>query len=158
MRGMRPVPTPSWVEMAHTLSNRSLRVLIVRSGNMAWRRPCQAKWLRPWRGRYRMLSETESEQRRNLRDIIAPTAFLRLAAGWGRPGDASGITLERQPERQELYRSARPRRWRAGSRDRFVRRTRADHPLRGQGCRDPLRQHGLCPLRIPRLIRDPFRT
>ncbi len=27
-----------------------------------------------------------------------------------------------------------------------------DHPLHRQGCRDPLRQHGLCPLRGPRLI------
>ena len=44
-----------------------------------------------------MLSETESEHRRNLRDIIAPTAFLRLAAGWGRPGICSGDSMLSSP-------------------------------------------------------------
>ena len=50
-------------------------------------------------------------------------------------------------ERQELYRSGRSYARRAGPRDRLVRRPRADHPLHRQGCRGPLRQHGLCPLR-----------
>jgi hypothetical protein len=37
-----------------------------------------------------MLWETKSEHRRNLRDVIAPTAFLRLAAGRVRPAICSG--------------------------------------------------------------------
>src|SRR5271169_5879775 len=40
-----------------------------------------------------MLSETKSEQRRNLRDGVAPTAFLRLAAGRVRPGICSGDSM-----------------------------------------------------------------
>ncbi len=60
---------------------------------------------------------------------------------------AAGIAHQGQPKRQELYRPARPAARRAGPRDRLLRRPRADHPLRRQGRGDPLRQHGLCPLR-----------
>src|SRR6266446_3836254 len=118
-----------------------------------------------------MFRETASEREGNLLDVIAPTAVLRLAAGWvrprivrgnamvrsrnaravanlgiacalticrgagavqaalrdrsrlfrrrdhasGRPGDAAGIASQGQPERQELYRSARTGRRRPGS-------------------------------------------
>ena len=40
-----------------------------------------------------MLWETKSEHRRNLRDVIAPTAFLRLAAGRVRPAICSGDSM-----------------------------------------------------------------
>lgn len=40
-----------------------------------------------------MLWETKSEPRRNLRDVIAPTTFLRLAAGRGRPAICSGDSM-----------------------------------------------------------------
>ena len=61
------------------------------------------------------------------------------------------LRLKGSSERQELYRPGRPDPRRTGPRDRLVRRPRAGHPLRRQGCRGPLRQHGLYPLRAPRL-------
>ena len=79
--------------------------------------------------------------------VIGAGTIRRRDHASGRPGDAAGTAPQGQPERQELYRPARTGRRRAGSRDRLVRRPRADHPLHRQGCRDPLRQHGLCPLR-----------
>ena len=57
------------------------------------------------------------------------------------------LRLKGSPERQELYRSGRSRRRRAGPRNRLVRRPRAGDPVPRQGRRHPLRQHGLCPLR-----------
>ena len=61
------------------------------------------------------------------------------------------LRLKGSPERQELYRPARAGRRRTGSRDRLFRRACPDHPLHRQGCGDPLRQHGLCPLRAARV-------
>ena len=46
---------------------------------------------------------------------------------------------------------------RAGPRDRLVRRPRPGHPLHRQGCRGPLRQHGLCPLRAAGVRQPDFR-
>ena len=79
--------------------------------------------------------------------VISAGPVRRRDHASGRPGDAAGTAAQGQPERQELYRPARTDRRRAGPRDRLVRRPRDDHPLHRQGCRHPLRQHGLCPLR-----------
>jgi hypothetical protein len=42
-----------------------------------------------------MLSETKSEGQQNLLDIIAPTAVLRLVAGWARPRIVQGNVMVR---------------------------------------------------------------
>src|SRR6202043_365690 len=51
--------------------------------------------LSPWGGRYSMLRETKLERRRNLLDIIAVTAVLRLAAGRVRPKIVRGNAMVR---------------------------------------------------------------
>ena len=57
------------------------------------------------------------------------------------------LRLKGSPGGKNYIGPAGPTPRRTGPRDRVVRRPRADHPLHRQGCRGPLRQHGLRPLR-----------
>ncbi len=57
------------------------------------------------------------------------------------------LQLKGSAERQELYRSARRCRRRAGSRDRFIRRPHHGAQVDGSGSRRPLRHRRLCALR-----------
>jgi hypothetical protein len=89
--------------------------------------------------------------------VVAPEVPATIRADeivgrWGlasfqNPGHPAGTAPQGQPERQELYRPGRPDSRRTGSRNRLVRRSRARDPFHRKGCRGPLRQHGLCPLR-----------
>ena len=67
------------------------------------------------------------------------------------------LRLKGSPGGKNYIGPAGPAARRTGPRDRLVRRPRADHPLHRQGCRGPLRQHGLCPLRAAGVRRAPSR-